>query len=297
MNTDWNWFFSSFSQSAAALLAIIGAFIISRLIGIDEKVNNLSSAFEELIISYEKIKESLSVRKHAWINRMYFEYDNDDLIKQIRNREFNNLTDAEILKILYDQNSLLYKGDDEAILKKFKELYDKNLPEDESERIPGKIYISKIHYPVLNITPNGLWSRVNQERDNINQLMVEASELTKKFGRHLNNIGSFESSLNTIRNIIWTLIISFPIIVIYPLHFLPMSVDQKPELTFNLVDIFNNSLNLSGILLFLFLLSIEGILIYFLRLIIDMKNRLLNLEQNNLNDYRNIKSYSKYYRD
>ncbi|WP_262887779.1 hypothetical protein [Flavobacterium bernardetii] len=39
MSIDWNWFFSSFCQSAAALIGIIGAFIISRLLGLGEKIN------------------------------------------------------------------------------------------------------------------------------------------------------------------------------------------------------------------------------------------------------------------
>jgi len=61
-NLDWNWFFSSFSQSAAALLGIIAAFLISRLIGLNERIDKTISDFESLQIEFHNIKERFSIR-------------------------------------------------------------------------------------------------------------------------------------------------------------------------------------------------------------------------------------------
>ena len=51
MIVDWNWFFAAFAQSAAALIAIIGAFIISKLLGENEKEEMQSNKIDELIIT------------------------------------------------------------------------------------------------------------------------------------------------------------------------------------------------------------------------------------------------------
>ena len=40
---DWNWFFAAFAQCAAALIAIIGAFVISKLLGENEKEEVIES--------------------------------------------------------------------------------------------------------------------------------------------------------------------------------------------------------------------------------------------------------------
>ena len=39
---DWNWFFAAFAQSGAALIGIIAAFIISKIIGELEKEEEFS---------------------------------------------------------------------------------------------------------------------------------------------------------------------------------------------------------------------------------------------------------------
>jgi len=295
MNIDWNWFFSSFSQSAAALLGIIGAFIISRLIGIDEKANVLTSDFEDLKIIYNKIRDSFSVRKYSWVNRTFIKYD-DDIIKQIQNREFEELSEKEILEKLYEQDNRLYKND-QSIINAFNELYAKYKPKEEPKRNPGEIYVVNNPLPLLNFPPDGMWDRIGNERDLINKYLIDAGELIRKFNKHLLSLKNFSSSLNTIRVIIWILIISFPFIVIYPLHFLPLEIGKEPILTYDLLQIIKDAMTLKNILLAIFLVSVEGIFIYFLFLIRQIKLRLSNLEKEHLEEYRNIYSYCDYYRE
>ena len=294
MNIDWNWFFSSFSQSAAALLGIIGAFIISRLIGIDEKTNILSSDFEDLKISYNKIKNSISVRRYSWVNGVFLKYD-DALIKQIQNREFEGLSENEILKKLYEQDRRLYK-DDQSIINAFKKLYEKHKPEEEPVRKPGEIFVVKNPMQILNLPPNGIWDKVSTERDLINNHLIDAGELIGKFNKHLNNLTNFTSSLDTIRIIVWILIISFPFTVIYPLHFLPLEIGKAPTLTYSFILIIKSILTLKGILLIIFLFAVEGIFIYFIFLIRQIKSRLTNITGEHTEEYRDVNSYCDYYR-
>src|SRR4051812_42840852 len=57
---DWNWFFSTFSQSAAALLGVIAAFIIARLLGLDERTGMLRHEFDGLKVDKIKIERRLA---------------------------------------------------------------------------------------------------------------------------------------------------------------------------------------------------------------------------------------------
>ncbi len=295
MNIDWNWFFSSFSQSAAALLGIIGAFIISRLIGIDEKANILSSDFEDLKIAYNKIRDSFSIRKYSWVNRTFIKYD-DDIIKQIQNREYEGLSENEILGKLYEQDGRLYH-DDKSILDAFNELYEKYKPKEEPIRKPGEFYVVNNPLPILNFPPDGTWDKIGNERDLINKHLVDTGELIRKFSKHLESLKNFASSLQTIKMIVWILIVSFPITVIYPLHFLPIEIGKEPMLTYNLVLIIKSYITLKNILLTVFLIAVEGIFVYFLFLIRQIKLRLSNLEKEHLEEYRDINSYCDYYRE
>ena len=295
MNTDWNWFFSSFSQSAAALLGIIGAFIISRLIGIDEKINILSSDFEDLKIAYYKIRDSFSIRKYSWVNRTFVKY-NDDIIKQIQNREFEGISKNEILEKLYEQDSRLYR-DDQSILNAFIELNEKYKPKEEPVRKPGEFYVVNNAMPILNFPPDGIWDKIGNERDLINKHLVDAGELIRKFKKHMDSLRNFASSLQTIKMIVWILIISFPFTVIYPLHFLPIEIGKEPMLTFNIVLIIKSIFTLENVLLAIFLIAIEGIFIYFVFLIRQIKLRLSKLKNEHLEEFRNINSYCEYYRE
>ncbi|TBW25546.1 hypothetical protein [Gramella sp. KN1008] len=295
MNIDWNWFFSSFSQSAAALLGIIGAFIISRLIGIDEKCKNLESEFDLLVLNYKRIKETLSVRRFKWINRILLKHD-DDLIKQIKKREYENLTNDQILEKLYKQDHRLYKSD-EVVLNTFQEIYNENKPEKEPDFQPGEIRIVRPEITLPKIAPKGTWDKVSAEKDLINKYIIDAAESIRKFELNLNNIGNFESSLKTIRLIVWTLILAFPILVIYPLHFLPLKIGNSPEITFNLFYIVENIATLENILLLIFMVTVSSIFTYFLFLIRHIKTTLKKIEESNLEEYRKIESYCPYYRE
>ena len=56
---DWNWFFSSISQCGAAIIGIIGGFVISQIINSNNKHSDLVEEFKDLEIKFQYIlKES-----------------------------------------------------------------------------------------------------------------------------------------------------------------------------------------------------------------------------------------------
>lgn len=284
MSIDWNWFFSSFCQSAAALIGIIGAFIISRLLGLGEKINTTISQFDNYVIESNKIISNISNRRFYWYTKTIVRYDND--IKEgIKNGDYENLTRDEIINKILESDNRLYKVDN-AIIEAFDELYKKHKP------APKGGFGT---FPQIDIYPDGIWPRINQEKDNINQLEVEANSLIEYFHQNLQELNSFENTIKPLKVIIKTLMIAFPLTVIYPLHFMPIATNQNPEIIFNLATIIESFFSLKFFLLLIFFFTIEGIFYYFLTLTNEFAKSLKNAKENNSVNLRDIKYYSEYF--
>lgn len=270
MTFDWNWFFSSFCQSAAALIGIIGAFIISRLLGLGEKVNSTISNFDNLVIEFNKIKDSLSNRRFEWYSRMNVYYDSD-LKKEIKNGDYDKLSREEILDKIYSSDSSLYKADD-AIIKEFNEVYAEVKKQGT--------------FSIPTIVPNGLWDNLRREKDAINNLEVEAKTLIQKFKRNNQELKSFSDSIKPLRIIIAILMFAFLFTVIVPLAYMPVGSTGLPDL--------KPSIDVKHGLLLLFTISIEGMFYYFISILDNLQRKLKHAVNNREEDYENIKNYSQY---
>ena len=291
MEYDWNWFFSSFCQSAAALIGIIGAFIISRLLGLSEKINSTIADFDNLIIQYNKIKQNLTDRHFYWHTQTTVRYDNE--IKElICNGDFDNLTESEILEKIYDLDDTLYRIDD-AVMEAINEIKEKVKPHVIENEILSGFTFKDNTLVNLDFPPAGTWDELNRESETINQLKAEAKTLIQYFQQNLDNLNSFNDSIRPLKTIIFLLMLAFPVTVIYPLHFMPMGIGERPLISLNFEQLFT----LKSFLLTAFFLVIEAIFIYFLILAKNMKSKLKNTKLKNTDDYRQIKNYCEHFNE
>lgn len=67
--TDWNWFFSSVAQSAAAIVGIFGAFIVTKILANQSAFAEKSRRIQELITLGEKIADATSRLSFDWYHR------------------------------------------------------------------------------------------------------------------------------------------------------------------------------------------------------------------------------------
>ncbi|WP_281637577.1 hypothetical protein [Flavobacterium marginilacus] len=290
---DWNWFFSSFCQSAAALIGIIGAFIISRLLGISEKINSTISEFDTLAIECNKILLNINNCHFYWFNKSHVKY-NSTLKEQIKNGDFDNLNREEILEKIYKLDNRLYKIDD-AIIESFEKVYEKYKPT--YTPVGNGISMKNNNFAgTFDIAPKGLWDNLSAEKDKIDKLEIESRTLIQYFEQNLQNLNTFDDSIKPLKIIIILLLIAFPLTVIYPLHFMPMAINIKPEITYNVFKIFHSILTFKSVLLFIFFISIESIFIYFLIITEQLNTRLLTAKQNNSEDLRSLESYSEHFK-
>lgn len=293
MNNDWNWFFSSFCQSAAALIGIIGAFIISRLLGISEKINSTISEFDNLKIDYNKILLNINNCHFYWYTKMHVRY-NSDLHDQIKNGDFDNLNREEILNKIYDLNSHLFKID-EAVIESFEKAYKEYKPKY-TELSNGLSVKNSSFAGTFDIPPKELWDNLSEEKSSIDKLEIESRTLIQHFERNLQNLSAFDDSIKPLKFIVILLLIAFPFTVIYPLHFMPMATNTNPEIIYNLFEIFHSIFNFKSALLFLFFISIESIFWYFLFITNQLSLKLISAKENNSEDLRTLENYSEHFK-
>lgn len=65
---DWNWFFSSLSQSAAAIVGIFGAFIVTKILSNQSTFSEKKNRLRDLLRSAEKLGEDAKSRYVYWYN-------------------------------------------------------------------------------------------------------------------------------------------------------------------------------------------------------------------------------------
>lgn len=94
---DWNWFFSSLSQSTAAIVGLFGAFIFTKIISNEQKFNENNDKIQDMINNSNNLIRQLSNRRFEW----YTLRVNEDVIEDMeatfkKNREELNLTPEEL---------------------------------------------------------------------------------------------------------------------------------------------------------------------------------------------------------
>lgn len=88
MNNDPNWLLSSVTQSSAALVAILGGFLFSRLIGIksDRRTGKLQyDSYSAQIALTEREKKKLEVQIELRVRKLFEEWNLENIIKYREN--------------------------------------------------------------------------------------------------------------------------------------------------------------------------------------------------------------------
>ena len=292
MDTDWNWFFSSFAQSGAALIGIIAAFIISKLLSESEKTDQIHDSLEKLILSYNDLVKRINGRYFDWYNEKTIEYS-FKLRRSINNGDFDGLSDINILDKLYKIEPSLFK--DDRNLEYFISRKAKLKPEP--KRQMGTVGITaSIQPPLLSdLPPDGLLGDLEREREMLSSLKIESENSIDKFNILRVGLVATGKKLYPIKISIYLLSMGFLFSVIYPLHFLPMRINHDPHISFSINVIIKFLLSIKGLLLAILTFVIEGIFVYFLFLVHNINKKYLELSGRIKREYTEITGYSRYF--
>jgi hypothetical protein len=86
---DWNWFFSSLSQSTAAIVGLFGAFIFTKIINNEQKFNENNDKIRDMIDNSNNLIRQLSNRRFKWYNLRINEDALDDMKKSFKEDNVN----------------------------------------------------------------------------------------------------------------------------------------------------------------------------------------------------------------
>ena len=278
MTIDWNWFFAAFAQSGAALIGIIAAFIISKLLGESDRVEDIKSSLNKLIIEFNDVVRRLDGRYFLWYDKQSIK-SSYKLKEAIKKGEFAKLNEKEKLKKLDETLPGLY-GTDVRI-----EALDELIIQMREE---GPLSL-------LSSSSKELYQKLSDERELIENLRVESKKLIEKFMEVKSSCLIARSRLKPLKLVIWMLIVGYIFSVAYPLHFLPMQVNDFPKVDFSIDAVLVFMSSIKGLLIILLTLLIEGILLYFLMIIIGLEIKLRDNRNDIKDDYLNIKVYSAYF--
>lgn len=273
---DWNWFFSSFAQSSAAIVGIIGAFIISKIISTENQLLTLNEEIELFKIKCQGLK-----------------------------REINNIDFSTILRRNDWKPGTIY-----AYIEHFKKLgYDKDLvfykfsynlcAYDTEHKISEKVdwIIETLKTPYNYNSPTGFnvgdkdkitrYIQVYSDEEQSNKFYYSAKECNEKASLLLTKGSILLKSKRILSLTIKILIFLFSVTVCYPLSFLPSS--EVPQI--KLRNVIPFLISLKGVLVVTLFIVMTGLFVYFLILISKMKVK----NREDLLAIKEIKYFSPYF--
>jgi hypothetical protein len=93
-------------------------------------------------------------------------------------------------------------------------------------------------YPIPPLNYDHL-SRVINEANQIGSVRREAELLIEDFIFFIEDCSSFGLQLRYIKRILYILMVSIPLFVAYPMHFLPLPINTEPRVLFSLSNMAN----------------------------------------------------------
>lgn len=322
MTADWNWFFSTLSQSTAAIVGIIGAFIIAKIFANQATFSEKNNRMKSLIVEAEKILDKIGTLNFDWYNKHKNAAAYDDASRQIRaiaEEDPTTVTEENLLTIFTEAKFSIF-SEKKTILENLrkevefvcqtnldkrlqKESVEKNRKEAASGKLVGHAAInsllgsipdfSSLSAPrtILNIpdfsTP---WTALQDERDRITQCHLEAKHHARIVGEFLESVrGNPESP----PQITWSLLLVgliFIFGVIYPLTFMPAT--SAPE--FSITNLGGAFLSVKGALLTLLVVAFTYVFYMFTRTNIQMKYA--KDELNKLHKLSQVNEYCRYFK-
>ncbi|MCG6146590.1 hypothetical protein [Leptospira bandrabouensis] len=280
--SDYSWIFSTISQSSAAIIGIVGAFLLSKLLSREILYDELILKNKEYLHKTQILKNRFQNRHFEWLNTQKREnvFDDKEFDDYVTNTKTYNLKD-----ILNKFNFSSYENLnelDQIISTKFKSKSQKN------KNLP-----MSSNFALIQIEN---YKEINEEEEKIKQTFLDLEDHIGNLKIHIDNIKNFNRQRETFRNLLFSLLILTLIGVIYPITFMPLRPGEIPILCFSFDCIIvgiSNFLKLpSSFLLISISLLFNLFFGYFLYL-----NSILKISEediNNLEENTNPEAYSKY---
>jgi len=298
--TDWNWFFSSVAQSAAAIVGIFGAFIVTKILANQSAYAEKIRRMQELITLGEKLVDATSRLHFEWYHKHDSAGEIEDLEKLLEKDE------TEEPESLYEKlrfSPYIAKADALQTISRVKSYREERLQREREESrrqmeqarnlglgsafaMPGRHNLLSGLNSSLHLQP-----QLTKEREEIDGMYTEVKHHARVVSDFHSLVVSHPESSALITASLVLILTLFFTGVIYPLSFMPLPTDWKPLLSFS--EIPNFIFSLRGSLLTVVSILFSTMLAMFFVLNIRMRYPQALLEQ--LEQYKHLSKYSKYF--
>lgn len=294
---DWNWFFSSLSQSAAAIVGIFGAFIITKILTNQATFSEKKNRLRELIAGAEKVKDDADSLYFNWYN------------KHTNNGEFEKIeslleegAEEDALHLYNRLNFSAYVAKSavvESIERNLKARRERMQRELEEPQRRSKLFagVGLSELPNLVNTRLALPSNTHisgdltKEREAIERVIRDARHHIRLVSDFLDSVRGNPESSPQIAYALVLVTVLFYVGVIYPLSFMP--VPQNAVFDLSLAAFFPLLFSLKGALLAAVSLVFTAALAMFFLMNVNMKHSSEDLEQ--LDAHTELGAYSEYF--
>lgn len=300
---DWNWFFSSLSQSAAAIVGIFGAFIITKILSNQATFAEKTNRIRELIVLAQRIVDDASDLSIDWYNRRISEREADrlnDLLERSGDETPEQLYDQLKFSAFIEKKLVLQfiENTIESRRQRLERAREEERLRQETRRSGGGIGafsdIGGFAAPMRNINmPSNLALNpaLEKERDAIDLVIRNARQHIRLVRDLLDAVQGNPESSPQITYALVMISMLFFVGVIYPLSFMPTRIDTTPGLSFGaFIDI---TFSLRGALLLAVSVIFTGVLGMFFAMNVRMKYR--DDEIQKLVEFSSLGAYSRFF--
>jgi len=275
---DWNWFFSSVAQSAAAIVAIFGGFIVTKIINNQTEFQRKCGEIKECIRSCLRlvnqsettgfpyvVKRSRQGGLHSVERRIYNDNPVHDAEHYYRTTDFSAYVDRhEIINAI------------EGLIDNFRKNPAKPLTQV-GVIMPGAV--------------NQFYADERNAAESINKYIIDVNSqslLARTLAAEITN-NPYSSALVSMA--IVGIIFLFYAGVIYPLSFMPMSLNQEPSLS--LSAFWDILFSLRGAIMSVISAIFTLIMLAFL--VLNLRLKFDEQDIKDLNQYSEPSKYSEYF--
>lgn len=300
---DWNWFFSSLSQSAAAIVGIFGAFIITKILSNQATFSTKKNRIKDLLAAAEKVKDDAGSLCFEWYNeqRNKIEFGKIEKILEENpendaNKLYNHLrfseyvSKNEVVRLIEEKKMIwieLKKKEQEAKAREYDNIVNRS-------RKFGGVGLSGTPFPVntpVQIYNPELNKQIVEERESIENAIRDAKHHIRLISDLLETVRGNPESSQHISYALGLVTILFFIGVIYPLSFMP--VTQNEDIVLSLKAFIPLLFSLKGMLLASVSLVFTLALAMFFEMNVNLKYSKDDLEK--LDALTQLGAYSEYF--
>ena len=303
--TDWNWFFSSLAQSAAAIVGIFGAFIITKILNNQSTFSARRAEAQSLILEGKRISDDAKGRYFEWYNRNTTTHATERVEERLEedpSLDADSLFESGGFSPFVPRESALKKIADAIAQRREREKKEREelsaLLDAERARLDRE---GKFGYAAGVLTPQKfpripnvnvkLIEKLNEEREQIDIVFREASHHSRIVRNFLATIKNNPESSAAISYSLAMIGVLFLAGVLYPLSFLPMPVPGVPSLSASAFVTLVFSIRGSLLTLMTFIFGAVLIMFFFM----NYRMKYSTEEIKGLREFLSIGSYSAYF--